>query len=194
MRVFKLDQIAFLVPLKCGLTAFRNSGLEQIATPTPPACDINPAEIDPLLFKVMIVRSPFRRVESFFKDKLRQNINPDKLEDCQNIVAGRFGNLNEISWAKYLADVVPFLAAHPVDRHLTPFTTAYPCDDISAAFNIDNALDSQIVFRLIGIKKENEASYNKTVLPYELIWTAGQFESVAKIYAKDLQLIQKHCV
>lgn len=183
-NIFLKDGLYFIVPLKCGFTAFHTADKRGLA--------VRLEEIDRKTQCCAVVRSPVDRLQSFFADKLRVNVTRRLVQDAQLFVMREFGYTDCLDLMKVsFHNFVSMLEAIPEkqwDSHLWPMTFWFHGKQFCSMVNISTPEDSDWLFKFLEIDRTKREEYNKTDWAVEI--TTPIKCSIERLYAADFAFLK----
>lgn len=183
MNTFTVQGRHYLVPFKCGYTAFCNATARGLAIqePIPEGASVTG-----------IIRNPMDRVFSFFRDKLRQNRDPKKVQHCQRLLMHFFhlrgvDELGLIPFDNLISalESAPQLISEP---HLAPFSPLFIPHQKLTLYNLDDRDTSLWLFRLLDIDPRDHDAYNCSEGRH-LKYSVRSLEILHRIYEFDFRLL-----
>jgi hypothetical protein len=163
-----------------------------------------------------LVRNPYARIESFFRDKIKThslNVNPEKgiaWQRCQKIFFPSLGvneyddlesiqrQFSELSF-DHFCGLLPFVFQD--DRHLWPQTDAFECyvfgQDFRLTFrkvlNVEEPATGDFLDDKLGI--DTQVAVNKSAgVAKDVIWTKESRQIVNQVYYDDFQKLNYEVV
>lgn len=130
-----------------------------------------------------LVRNPYLRVESMYRDKFHKSINTEHIQHCQKEIIkvfgeDRFWNKN-ITFEEFVINGLEKLVY--TESHFFPQSMFIP-EYVKVFYKIENESDLQHVFSLFGsdVLHEHRTYYN-----INTVWTYNMKTIIQKIYSDD---------
>lgn len=145
--------------------------------------------------KYVIVRDPYNRMESFFKDRLRKKLNKEKdwlrsqkiffkpLGVSQKSDEEKYNALATLSFAEFIK-LLPVV--YTKNRHLHPQYQLFKSFKPKKVLKMKNKNDLQFLTQELHLNlniKANATQENTS----EIKWTKDLYKNVNTVYAKDFQ-------
>lgn len=184
----KHTNLYFLVPLKCGFSSFKKlhkenhliNGKENLLEIT------EKVQVD-----VFIIRNPYDRVISIFKNKFRQDIIYNKISFIQKLTMGIFKltsheQILNISFDQFL-EKLPDLKKW--DAHCLPLTSYYDYCINTPSYILEIGTDNESIEKLLGCKLPHE---NTTSSICDIMISNSNKEIIKDIYKEDFDFFYQH--
>lgn len=181
---FEKGGLHFVVPLKCGLTAFTTAARRRTVQHTNIAYGRQVCAV---------ARSPIARLKSFFHDKLETNVNPHRVQDCQRTIMKLLGcskceDLKRVSF-EGLVRLLKDWPKQEWDPHIWPFVDTFRPFEVTHLINLDLPQHSHCLFKFLGLNPADAQSYNKTFKPLVVTLSEEAEELLRVLYAEDFEYL-----
>jgi hypothetical protein len=186
IQAFGKNGLYFVVPLKCGFTAFCTAERRKIVQRATIPCEQQTCAV---------VRSPIARLKSFFTDKLQTHIFPERLQACQQAILdglnlGQAENLRKLSFEEFVHGLER-LPKGQWDEHIRPFSESIRQLNVTHLINLESPVHSRWLFHFLHINPDEPDSYNKT-FPASSLIVSRQIEGlIHSMYAGDFRIIEE---
>jgi hypothetical protein len=141
-------------------------------------------------FGIGIVRNPYSRVESFYKDKMIQAMTPMFRQSCQKYLAKVFDRQRlidkKISFQEFVLNGLGknLVEISKADGHLNPQSDFIP-RGIKKFVHIECPEEMEYLSGLIGVDLTEIKSNNTNNVQTDLTWTPEMRKIVKDIYRED---------
>jgi hypothetical protein len=133
-------------------------------------------------YKIAVVRDPYKRIESFFKNKLIQQMSSECAQICQQRLKCFFPKDRLINKEVSFEEFIIALDRGYTDEHLVPQHLNIP-EEVDMTVHLEEVEEHKIIKEKFNVDFEK---YNDTDdIKIELTWTDEMEEIIQKLYLKD---------
>ena len=189
MFFYKKNNIFIFVPLKCGFSTFENLRQNKIIE----KFEVFPSANNAIIY--FICRDPYARLESFYKDKVINNIDGIK-QKSQKHLLNFFSNKDLQSHITFEQFIIEGLGKGYMDDHIQPQSFWVQYDSGKYYMTLTQGLrglmhhvlkletDMEILDEVLGIDV-NSYRLNTSINQISLEWTKEMRNIVNTIYSED---------
>ena len=142
-----------------------------------------------------IVRSPYSRLESFYRDKMIKAVTQDLNQACQRAISELFGRervvKKDISFQEFI--ITAFQKGLPLklekkyyDSHLMTQSSFMP-DRIDRIIHIENPEEMSELSEILGVRLTEQKHNHTDDIDCDMTWTPEMREIVRKFYQIDFE-------
>lgn len=130
-----------------------------------------------------IVRNPYERLESLYKDKLIFNVDKNKIQNTQTEIIKKFGEdkffNKQISFEEFIFSLSELISG---ECHFYPQNSYIP-DFVDYVHHIENKVEIDYIFSLFN----SDRIFDNWTPKIDLHWTDGMRKLVNELYYEDFK-------